>query len=79
MSFVTPVAVTIDTEAGAFYVYTKEPGTPVARTVEISATVNADYDSSGELVGIEVLTGLTSNSSCHAEDLGPSTIVTRRK
>lgn len=74
-----PVAVTIDTEAGAFYVYTQEPGTPVARTVEISATVNADYDSSGALVGLEILTGLTKSSNCQAEDLSPSTMETRLK
>lgn len=74
-----PLVATIEPETGMVYLYIQEPGTEVARTVEVNSKMNLDYDSNGELVGIELFTGRTSSSSCQPEDLGPSTIDTLLK
>lgn len=70
---------TLDLETGMVYVYVKEPGTEVERTEEVNRQMLLDYDSSGELAGIELFTGRTISSNCQAEDLAPSTMDTLRR
>lgn len=47
----------IDNEADAAYIYTKseiEEG-EVAKTIEVNESIILDFDSSGKLIGIEIL------------------------
>jgi uncharacterized protein YuzE len=46
--------ITYDPEAGAAYVYVGAPGYS-ARTVELDDSTMADYDETGEVIGVEFL------------------------
>ncbi|MEU4224313.1 DUF2283 domain-containing protein [Nonomuraea sp. NPDC026600] len=48
---------TYDPEAGATYVYLRHPIPEggVAKTAEVDAMVNVDYDADGEVIGIEII------------------------
>ena len=48
--------ITLDKEADAAYIYLKEIATgEVAKTISLNDSINIDLDSSGQILGIEVL------------------------
>ena len=50
-----PKYIDFDSDVGAVYVYYKNRSTKVAETQSLSDYVNIDFDSKGELIGIEVI------------------------